>query len=103
MTAPYARLVELARRQRTLVQEGRFTELEDVARDWARLAERLPARPPREAEPYLREADGLVRSAAAALAHALGDARTSLDHLARGRRAVAGYGAPARSALERVG
>lgn len=103
MTAPYERLVELARRQRMLVEEGRLDELGAVASAWGRLTEALPGTPPREAEPYLREADLLVRSAAAALAQTLDDTRTSLDHLARGRRAVVGYGGAARPALERVG
>jgi hypothetical protein len=93
MTQAYAQLVELARRERELVDAGRYDDAAAIGAEWRALVVTLPARPPAEARPLLQEAERLIRETVAAIVAARSAAQAELAHLGRGRKAMASYGA----------
>jgi hypothetical protein len=90
--APYARLLELARGERALIEGGRLEELPALQAERAALIAALPARPPQAARELIEEAKRLVDGSTAGLAAAIERTRLELAHLRRGRSAVASYG-----------
>jgi len=87
---PWSRLLELARIEATLVEEGRWEDARQLGAEREALLRRLPAPPP-EARADLEAALALVESSAAATAAAMAEVRETLAHLAVGRQAIAAY------------
>lgn len=95
MTAGYERLLELARRERELIDEARWDEVVALDRERRDLAESLPGPPPAEARPLLEAAERAVRENAALIAAGLAATREELGLISRGRSLVSGYAAAA--------
>ncbi|MEZ5102676.1 MAG: hypothetical protein R3C15_23350 [Thermoleophilia bacterium] len=87
----YDVLVELARRERDLIDGCLWDDLLDLQARRGSLVESLPARPPAEARAALETASALGASNEVALRAALEVAGRELSHLGRGRRALASY------------
>ena len=89
---PAERLLELVRRERELIEGGRWDELgplnEERGRVLAALSDPLPA----GARAPLVEAERLLAGNTALLAAAIEPVRAELVQLRRGRQMVAGYG-----------
>lgn len=91
--SPYERLLELTLAQQELVTGGRWTEAVSAGEAWQEIADTLPGQAPEEARAVLEEAARIAWSNTAAIeAHAALVAR-ELDHIRRGRQALAGYAA----------
>jgi hypothetical protein len=90
MNPAYASLLAVVRRERELVDEGRFEELEALAFEWERLAAGLPA-PNEEERKVLEEIELTVRSSVAAVRISLDDTTQLLGLVHRGRRAIDAY------------
>lgn len=97
MTAGYERLLELALRERELIDEERWDEVVALDRERRDLSAALPGPPPAEARPLLEAAEHAVRENAALIAARLAATREELGTLGRGRQA-AGYLATPRTA-----
>ena len=97
--SPYARLVELARREGVLVDAGDWPELIRLEHERRELLATLPEQPPAEARPQLEEAQRLVAANAGRIASALALVRADLGRLAAARPAVTGYSARPRSGV----
>jgi hypothetical protein len=93
MSERYASLVELARRERDLVDAGRYDDAAAIGEEWRALVATLPSRPPAEARPLLEEAERIVRETVGLIVAARSAAQAELAHLGRGRRALSSYGA----------
>ena len=91
MSDPHVRLLELARRQRELIADGRYDELAALECEWAAAQSEAPAQTPPEALPLLAEAERLVDGNVAALEAALRATAEELSRLRRGRAAVLSY------------
>lgn len=87
----YDVLVELARRERALIDGCLWDDLLDLQAQRGSLVETLPSRPPDEARGALEAARALSASNEIALRAALDGAGRELAHLGRGRRALASY------------
>ena len=102
---PYSRLADLAERERTLVAEGRFEELDALGAVRERLIATLPERPPATARPALERAAALQREVTAALTAARDEVAAELRRLDLGRTTMRGYGAgaPPATLVDRAG
>ena len=97
----WARLAELARRERMLVDAERWDDLSALQQERQQLIDALPDGPPAEAAPVLAAALRQSKATQQALQVALARTEASLGDVRRGRRAVTAYGIGSRSALER--
>jgi hypothetical protein len=88
---PYARLLELALRERELIQAGRYDALAELGAARAETAAALPAQAPLEAAPLLERTLELVRANEASLDAALAAARAELAHLDHARVTITAY------------
>jgi hypothetical protein len=96
VTDGYGRLVELAARERDLIDAGRYDELAELDAERGRLVASLPADPPPEARPALERAAALQDENTRLLTDALAQTRDSILGVGRGRTAARSYaGAPA--------
>jgi hypothetical protein len=93
MIEPYARLLELALLESSLVSDGRLDDLPPLWAERAEIVARLPEVPPADAVPTLRQEQTVVRGTQAALEATIAGLREELRGVGRGRRAAAGYGA----------
>jgi len=104
MNDPYERILELARLEAELVEQGR---LEDLAVVWSErdaLTEQLNGRPPASARDALTEADRIVRATHDRICVLLQELGAQIGQVSSGRRAVSGYrGAAAPRALDARG
>src|SRR2546421_431135 len=89
MTA-YQALLDLAGRERQLVDEGRFDELEALGAEWEKLTSNLPT-PTDEERKLLEEIELTVWSTVAALRLAIDDTAHLMTLVQRGRRAIDSY------------
>jgi hypothetical protein len=87
----YARLVELARRERELVTDGRLVELPALHAERERLVASLPAQAPPEARPHLERALALTAATGELLAHGLAGLKRELGAVGNHRRVAASY------------
>ena len=90
-TEPYERLLELCRRERELVAPDRIDELLAVQLERSLLLSALTEDPPPEVRASLEEAQIAVLGSIVELAFARDNLRADLEHLGRGRTAVASY------------
>lgn len=97
----YDVLVDLARRERDLIDGCLWDDLLDLQAERSRLVETLPPRPPATARPALEHAMSLNASNEIAIRAALQVAGHALEHLGRGRRALASYGGGAGAGASR--
>jgi hypothetical protein len=93
-------LGELARRERALVEAGRWDDLAALQDERDRLIGSLETPLPAAARPLLADALAQSRATQQALQVALAQTEAELGTVRRGRRALAGYGVAARHALE---
>jgi hypothetical protein len=89
---PYERILELARREAELVEQGRLEELASVWSERDALVAQLPGRPPVSARDALVEADRIVRATHDRICTLLQELGEQIGQLSSGRRAVSGYG-----------
>lgn len=94
----YAELLDLARRERELVLEGRWEELPALAARRDALLRTLPEQAPEEARPELEEALRVVRQTSDAIGAVLDEVRRELASLRTHRRVAASYSATGASA-----
>jgi hypothetical protein len=92
MNDPYERILELARREAELVEQGRLEELSAVWAERDALTAQLASRPPLSAREALTEADRVVRATHDRICVLLQDLGEQIGQLSSGRRAVSGYG-----------
>jgi hypothetical protein len=90
MTA-YDLLLVLARREASLVDEGRWADVVALWDQREALQASLPETPPAEAAPALREALEVAGSTEARLQAELADVAAELRRLAESRRAAIAY------------
>jgi hypothetical protein len=91
----YAVLVQLAERERALVEDGRVEELAALAAERDALVATLPPQAPPAARPALERALTLQTATAAALRASLAEMRHSIAALDRGRGVARAYAGPA--------
>jgi hypothetical protein len=91
MTGAYERLRELTRLQTELIGDGRLVEAIAIGERWDALAASLPEQPPAEALPLLEEAFALTAANATALAGYASALVQDVQHVQRGRQAIASY------------
>ena len=91
MIAAYERLLALTREQQTLITGGRWPEAVAAGEAWQQLVDRLPAQAPEEAQELLRQAEVIAWSNTAAIEASAAAAARELEHVTRGRRALASY------------
>lgn len=87
----YELLLVLARREASLVDEGRWAEVVALWDQRDALQAALPETPPAEAAPALQEALAIVASTEARLQAELADVASELRRLGEGRRAATAY------------
>jgi hypothetical protein len=97
VTSRYQPLLDLARRERELVQGGRWDELGELGAQWAAQTAALSEPTPADRE-LLEEIAAIVWSTVAAVQSALASTTRVLDHVQRGRLAVDSYVAETRLA-----
>ena len=90
-TDPYGALVQLAERERALVDDGRVEELAAVAAERDALIASLPAQAPAAARPALERAVALQTATAATLRASLSAMRQEVAALDRGRGVARAY------------
>ena len=88
----YARLVELARRERELVQQARYDELTELLAEHDALVAGLAGPAPAAARPFLEEALELSRANELQLEAGLDRLRHELVALGQHRHVVRSYG-----------
>ena len=88
---PYRALVEIAERERALVDAGRLEELEALAAEREALIATLPPQAPPSALPALERAHALERATSAVLRASLNELRHSIAALETGRDAARAY------------
>jgi hypothetical protein len=88
----YEQLLELTRRQRALIDAGRWPEAAALGNRWQELVDSLPEQAPEEARPLLEEAARIAWSNTAAIEALAHEVAFELEHVGRGRRAIASYG-----------
>jgi hypothetical protein len=91
MTGGYQQVLELTRRQRALIDAGDWPGAAALGAAWLELVDGLPADAPEEARALLEEAASLARSNTAELEALVAWVSGELEHLGRGRRALASY------------
>jgi hypothetical protein len=87
----YERLLELTRRQRTLIDAGQWQDAIALGEEWQQLADSLPEQAPAAARPLLEEASRIAWSNTAAIEALANDVAWEIEQLSRGRRALASY------------
>jgi hypothetical protein len=92
LNEPYERILELARLEAELVDEGRLEELAAVWAERDELVASLTARPPESAREPLLEADRVVRATHERICALLQELGEQIGQLSSGRRAASGYG-----------
>ena len=92
MSDPYEQILELARREAELVEQGRFEELAPLWAERDALVASLESRPPVTARDALVEADRIVRATHERVCALLSELGVQIGQLSNGRRAVSGYG-----------
>jgi hypothetical protein len=95
MTERYEQLLALTRRQRDLVDDGLWQEAVAAGQAWQELVSTLPEQAPPEARPLLEEAASIAWSCTAAIEALVAGLSRELEHVGRGRRALASYAAGA--------
>jgi hypothetical protein len=100
MSDRYQHLLDLTRKQRTLIEDGDLDGAAGLSAVWQQLVEGLPARPPEDARNLLEEAASIAWSNTAVLEALAAEVTRELAHLGRGRRALASYAAPDGVSLE---
>jgi hypothetical protein len=93
-------LAELARREREVVEAGRWEELLELQDERKCVIALLTGPPPPGSLALLQEARARARETEAALARALAETGGQLAALRRGRRAVVAYGSGPRPGLD---
>ena len=93
MSTGYESLLELAERERELIEAGRWEDLVTLEATRAQIVAELPLEAPTSARPLLEQAASIVESNVAAIASASESVRRELHHLQRGRTALVSYGA----------
>ena len=88
---PYPRLLELCERERELVAPDRIGELLAVQLERSLLLDNLPGNPPPEVRAALEDAQVAILGTIVELAFARDNLRADLEHLGRGRAALASY------------
>ena len=96
--SPYDLLLVLARREASLVDEGRWADVVALWEQRDALQAALPQTPPAEAAPAIQEALEVVASTEARLQAELADVATELRRLAESHRAAIAY---SRSSISR--
>jgi hypothetical protein len=91
--AAYERLLALTREQQTLVQRGLWAEAVAAGEAWQQLVDRLPAQAPDEAHELLAQAADIAWSNTASIEAHVAAVAQELEHIGRGRRALASYAA----------
>lgn len=91
MNDRYQRLLELTRTQRSLIGDGDWTGAAALGTAWQELVDSLPEQAPEDARALLEEAASIAWSNTAALEALAVDVSRELEHLGRGRRAIASY------------
>ena len=89
--APSERLPDLPRLQQELVTGGRWPEAVAAGEAWQRLVDTLPAQAPPEAQAVLEEAEATAGADTAAIEAVASTVSHDLEHVHRGRRALAPY------------
>jgi hypothetical protein len=92
VNGPYERILELARREAELVDQGRLEQLAAVWAERDELVASLGPRPPESAREPLLEADRVVRATHERICALLQELGEQIGQLSSGRRAVSGYG-----------
>jgi hypothetical protein len=100
MSDRYQHLLELTRKQRTLIEEGDLTGAAGLGAVWQQFVDGLPERAPEEARPLLEEAASIAWSNTAVLEALAAVLSRELEHLGRGRRALSSYAGPDAASLE---
>lgn len=93
MNGGYESLLELAERERELIEAGLWDDVVTLGAARAQLVAELPPQAPSSARALLEQAASIVESNVAAIATASDAVRRELNHLQRGRTAIASYGA----------
>ena len=91
MSKPYEQLLELARLEQELVDQGRFAELDALGPRWAELTANLPAPAPEDRK-LLEEIELTVWTTVAATRLELEETARLSALIERGSRAIGGYG-----------
>jgi hypothetical protein len=91
MTAGYEQLRELTRLQSELISDGRLVEAIAIGEQWDIVAASLPEQPPADALPLLEEALALTAANAQAIADHAAALVQDVQHVQRGRQAIASY------------
>ena len=91
MSTRYEALLVLARRERELLDESRFEELDALGPEWEALAAGLPE-PTHDDRVIIEEIELTVWSTVAALRLVLEETAQVLALLQRGRKAIGSYG-----------
>ncbi len=93
MSSDYDALLELAERERELIEAGQWEDVVTLGVTRAQLVAQLPTQAPASALGLLEQTASIVESNVAAIATASATARQELAHIQRGRTALASYGA----------
>jgi hypothetical protein len=91
VTERYQRLLELTRTQRALIDAGDWSGAVSLGAEWQELVDGLPDHAPAAARPLLEEAAAIAWSNTAAIEALAAEVSRELEHLGRGRRALASY------------
>jgi hypothetical protein len=91
VTERYQRLLELTRTQRALIDAGDWPGAVSLGTEWQELVDGLPDHAPAAARPLLEEAAAIAWSNTAAIEALAAEVSRELEHLGRGRRALASY------------
>ena len=92
MSTPYERILELARREATLVDEGRLEELAHVWSERDEVVAALGSKPPLSARGTLLETERIVHATRARICRLLQELGEQIAQLSSGRRTAAGGG-----------
>jgi hypothetical protein len=87
----YEQLLDLTQRQRALIDAGRWSEAASLGDRWQELVDSLPEQAPTAARPLLEEAARIAWSNTAAIEALAHEVSYEIEHIGRGRRAIASY------------
>lgn len=96
----YQRLLDLTHRQRALIDAGDWTGAAGLGAAWQELVDGLPDPAPEDARDVLEEAASIAWSNTAAIEALAVEVSRELEHLGRGRRALASYAGPDSASLD---
>jgi hypothetical protein len=91
MIGRYTELLDLTRRQRSLLEAKDWVGAAALGSVWQELVDALPLQPPAEAREILAEAAALAWSNTAALEELVTTVSAELELVGRGRRALTSY------------